>query len=287
MMELVIEPLQYEFMRNALMAGALAGILCPVMGTYLIVQRMTLLGDVMAHSIFPGIVIAFYRKEDVLWGAIGSAIISALAIAWIKNQTKVKEDAAMATVFHSFFSLGVLLITILKVRVNLESFLFGDLLGVTQEDVLRAGIITLVLLICVKLFYQELLFYTFDPIGAKAIGLPTNYIYIGLIGAITLTIVASMQTIGVILVVAMLATPALSAYLWVKELHEMMILGGIIGIFTSTLGIYVSYYWGLPSGATIVILGFIIFISSLLFSPTQGVLTKPIMRYIQKILVRN
>jgi manganese/iron transport system permease protein len=282
-MELIWEPLQYEFMRHALVAGALAGILCPVMGTFLIVQRMTLLGDVMAHSIFPGVVLAFWGGVEVLWGAMGSAIVSALAIAWIKQQTKVKEDAAMATIFHSFFSLGVLLITVLKVRINVESFLFGDLLAVTQTDVIRTGIITLILLVLGKIFYQELLFYTFDPIGAQAIGLPTNFIYAGLIGGITLTIIASMQTIGVILVVAMLSTPALSAYLWVKELHEMMILGSGIGVLISVAGLYLSYYWALPSGATIVILGFAIFIFSVLFSPSQGVFTIPIKKYLQRI----
>jgi manganese/iron transport system permease protein len=273
MMDWLVEPLQFEFMRNALLSGILAGILCPVVGSYLIVQRMTLLGDVMAHSVLPGIVVAFFLKVEILAGAMVSAVASALAIAWIKNQTKIKEDAAMATIFHSFFAGGVLLITVLKVRINIESFLFGDLLGVTTSDVVRTAFITAIVLVLVKIFYKELLFYTFDPIGARAIGLPVDLIYISLIGAITLIIIASMQTIGVILVVAMLATPALSAYLWVKELGEMMVVGAGIGVIASLGGIYTSYYLGVPTGPTIVLMGFGIFLVSLLFSPSQGLIT--------------
>ncbi len=277
-MEIILQPLQYEFMRNAMMAGILAAVLCPVVGSYLIVQRMTLLGDVMAHSVLPGIVVAFFLRLEVLTGALVSGLASAGLIAWVRTQTKVKEDAAMATIFHSFFSLGVVLITVLKIRINLESFLFGDLLGISREDVIRTALITLVVLVLVKLFYKELLFYTFDPIGAEAMGLPVRKIYLALISGITVTIIASMQTIGVVLVVAMLATPALSAYLLVKELHQMMILGSAIAVLDTILGLYLSYYYSLPSGATIVLVNFAVFLTFLLFSPTQGVLFS----YLQK-----
>ncbi|MFN3927653.1 MAG: metal ABC transporter permease [Pseudanabaenaceae cyanobacterium] len=272
-MEWLTAPLEFEFMRNALMAGILAGMLCPVVGALLIVQRMTLLGDVMAHSVLPGIVIAFFLRIEVLVGAMVSAVLSALAIAWVRQQTRVKEDAAMATIFHSFFAVGILLITVLRVRVNVESFLFGDLLGVTGTDVVRTAVITAVVLTLVKLSYKELLFYTFDPVGAQAVGLPVGLIYSFLIGGITLTIIASMQTMGVILVVSLLAIPALSAYFWVKELHEMMLVGMGIGVLASSSGLYISYYLGLPSGATIVLVNFAVFLVSVLLSPSQGLLS--------------
>ncbi len=271
-MEILLQPLQYEFMRNAMLAGILAAILCPVVGSYLIVQRMTLLGDVLAHSVLPGIAIAFFWRLEILTGALVSGLASAGLIAWIRTQTKVKEDAAMATIFHSFFSLGVVLISILKIRINLESFLFGDLLGITNSDVLRTALITLIVLALVRLFYKELLLYTFDPVGAEAMGLPVNKLYLALITGITVTIIASMQTMGVVLVVAMLATPALSAYLLVKELHQMMLWGSAIAIFGTVSGLYLSYYLALPSGATIVLVNFAIFLAVLLFSPSQGIL---------------
>jgi manganese/iron transport system permease protein len=274
-MDWLIEPLTFEFMRNALAVGMMAGILCPVIGSYLIVQRMAMLGDVMAHSVLPGIVIAFFLRVDILIGAFTTGIISALLIAWLRVQTRVKVDAAMALIFSSFFALGVMLITLLHNRLDLDSYLFGNILGVTLTDVWRTAIVTLVVLALVKLFYKELLFYTFDRIGAEAMGLPVNWIYLGLMSAVTLTIIASMQTVGVVLVVSLLVGPAITAYLLVKELHHMMLLGAVIGAIASVSGLYTSYYLNVPSGPAIVLINFAFFILALLLSPTQGLLTHP------------
>ncbi len=273
MLQWLLEPLSFEFMRNALMVGILVGILCPVVGTYLLVQRMAMLGDVMAHSVLPGLAIAFFLRVNILAGAFVSGIVSALLIALIRTQTRIKVDAAMALIFSSFFALGVLLITLLRNKLDLDSFLFGDILGVTQADVLRTGVITLVVLGLVRLFYKELFFYTFDRLGAQAIGLPINAIYVGLMSGVTLTIIASMQTIGVVLVVALLVGPATTAYLLVKELHQMMGLGALLGAIASTVGLYSSYYLNVPSGPCIVLVSFGLFGLAMLFSPSQGLLT--------------
>jgi manganese/iron transport system permease protein len=273
MLQWLLEPLNFEFMRNALMVGVLVGVLCPVVGTYLLVQRMALLGDVMAHSVLPGLAIAFFLKINILIGAFVSGIISALLIAWIRSQTRVKVDAAMALIFSSFFALGVLLITLLRNKLDLDSFLFGDILGVTQADVIRTTVITVIVLSLIRIFYKELFFYTFDRLGAQAIGLPIDLIYIGLMSGVTLTIIASMQTIGVVLVVALLVGPATTAYLLVKELHHMMGLGALLGAITSLIGMYTSYYLNVPSGPCIVLISFGFFVMAVLFSPTQGVLT--------------
>ncbi|WP_210391316.1 metal ABC transporter permease [Synechococcus sp. PCC 7502] len=250
-------------MQNALTIGVLIGILCPVVGTYLIVQRMSLLGDVMAHSVLPGLAVAFYWKINILVGAFVSGMISAVLIAWLRSQTRVKVDAIMALMFSSFFALGILLITLLRNRLDLDSFLFGDILSVTREDVWRTGIITVIVLILVKLTYKEMLFYTFDPIGAKAVGLPVDLIYLGLMAAVTMTIIASMQTVGVVLVVSMLIGPGISAYLVVKELYGMMRLGAVFGVAAAVGGMYVSYYLNVPSGAAIVLFNLAIFLVTL------------------------
>lgn len=168
-----------------------------------------------------------------------------------------------------------MLITLLKSKLDLHSFLFGDILGVTASDVGRTAVITVVVLLCIKLFYKELLFYTFDPLAAQAIGLPVNLIHVGLISAITLTIIASMQAVGVVLVVSLLIGPAIAAYLLVKELHQMMVLGAIIGVISSVSGMYISYYLNVPSGAAIVLVVSGLFVLALLFSPSQGILTRP------------
>jgi manganese/iron transport system permease protein len=274
MLNLLLEPLGYEFMRNAIAVGVMVGILCPVVGSYLIVQRMALLGDVIAHCVLPGLSISFFLGINILLGAFGSGILGALLIAWIRAQTKVKIDAAMAVTFSTFFALGVTLITILKNKVDLDSFLFGDILGVTFHDIQRTLVITGVILLVVKLFYKELLFYTFDQTGAQASGLPVQMLYVGFMAVVTLTIIASMQAVGVILVVSLLIGPALTACLLVKELHQMMIVGSILGAIASISGIYLSYYQNLPSGPAIVLMSSSLFLLALLFSPSQGLLTR-------------
>ncbi|MEO8890845.1 MAG: metal ABC transporter permease [Coleofasciculaceae cyanobacterium] len=275
MINWLTEPLSFEFMRNALSVGILVGILCPVVGIYLIVQRMALLGDVIAHAVLPGLAIAFFLKVNILLGAFISGSFSTLVIAWIRSQSRVKADAAMAVTFSSFFALGITLITLLKSKLDLDSFLFGDILGVTIADVQRTAIITIIVLLLVKLFYKELLFYTFDKLGAQALGFPVNVLHYGLMAAITLTIVASMQTVGVVLVISLLVGPGITAYLLVKELHHIMGLGAIIGVVSSITGIYSSYYLNIPSGPAIVLVIFSCFIFALLFSPSQGILTRP------------
>lgn len=275
MLDWLIDPLGYEFMRNALAAGLCVGILCPVMGTYLIVQRMALLGDVIAHAVLPGLAIANFFNLNILVGAFISGLTSTFVTSWIRSQSRVKVDAAMTLTFSSFFGLGVILVTLLQSRLDLESFLFGDILSVTLADVGRTAIVTVLLLGFVRFFYKELLFYTFDPLGAEAMGLPVRALDVGLMAAVTLAIVISLKTVGVILVIALLIGPAIAAYLLVKQLHWVMILGAALGMLSTLGGMYISYYLDLPSGPAIALFSFVLFILALLFSPSQGILTQP------------
>lgn len=275
MLNLLTEPLSYEFMRNALTISILVGILCPVVGSYLIVQQMTLLGEVIAHCVLPGMFLSFFFGVDILIGAFGSGILGSSLIGWIQSQSRVKVDAAMTLTFSTFLALGITLITVLKNKIDLDSFLFGDVLGVTSTDIYRTLTIALIVLTVTRLFYKELLFYTFDRTGAQAIGLPINAIHFGFMAAVTLTVIASMKAVGVILVISLLVGPALTAYLLVKELHHMMLLGSAIGIVVSVVGVYLSYYRNVPSGPAIVLVSSALFLLTFLFSPTQGILTRP------------
>lgn len=276
MLELLVEPLTFEFMRNALAIGVLMGILGAVVGSYLIVQQMGMIGDVIAHAVIPGLSLAFYLGINLSVGAFIAGILSALVVAGIRTRSRVKVDAAMALTLTSFLGLGVILITVLKTnRLDLTHILFGDILGVRPTDVWQTLIVTVLILVLTKLFYKELLFYTFDPLGAQASGLPVTAMYFGLICAITLTIVASMQTVGVLLVISLLVGPAITAYLLVKELHQMMFVGAVIGVISSITGMYISYYLNVPSGPAIVMVVFGLFLLAFLFSPTQGILTEP------------
>ncbi|MFH7243940.1 MAG: metal ABC transporter permease [Spirulina sp.] len=273
-MDGLIAPLSYDFMRQALLASVLVGILCPVVGTYLMVQRMAMLGDVVAHGVLPGLAIAQVLRLPTLLGAFAMGLCSAALISWIRRQSKIKVDTAMAITFSTFFSLGITLLTVLNTPLSLEQVLFGDILSITPQDLGQIALIALLVLTGVKLFYKELLFFTFDPLGAEALGLPVQVINLGLTAAITLAIIAGIKTVGVILVVALMVGPAATAYLLVKELHWMMIVGAMFGVLFGVIGMYASYYLDLPSGPAIGLTVFLGFLLALLFSPRQGILTR-------------
>lgn len=284
MLTWLIEPLEFEFMRQAIAIGISLGILGAVVGSYLILQQMGMMSGVISHAVLPGISLAFFFEINLAIGAFIGGVLSALVVMGIQKRSRIKVDAAMALTLSSFLALGVILITTLETnQINLDEILFGDILGVTSGDVWQTGIITVIILILTKIFYKELEFYTFDPLGAQACGLPVNLLYFGLICAITLTIVASMQTVGVLLVMSLLVGPAITAYLLVKELSQMMIFGAIIGSFSSIMGMYGSYYFDLPSGAAIVMVIFAFFLLAFCFSPSQGLLTNGHSRLRSKI----
>ena len=276
-MEILIEPLQYSFMQRSLLTAILVGIICASVGTYLMVQRLALLGEAVSHSVLPGLAIAFMLGIDIFVGAFIAGVISAVMIAWVRTRSPIKEDAAMGIIYSAFFSLGITLISIVQKnnKVDLLHFLFGNILGVTTRDVMNTAVITVIVLTVIVLFYKELLFYTFDPEGAQAAGLPINLLDFGLIILMSLTIVASLTTVGLALVVAMLITPGATAYLLVKRLQQMMILGSVIGVIASISGMYLSYYFNIPSGPAIVMVAFGFFMLAFLFSPSQGILTNP------------
>ena len=273
-MDWLLDPLQYDFIRQALLASVLVGILCPIVGTYLIVQRMAMLGDVVAHGVLPGLAIASFFNLPILLGAFAMGLFSTAVIAWIRTQSRIKVDTAMAITFSTFFSLGITLLTVLPSRVSLEQLLFGDILSINAGDVGQIAAIALLVLIGVGLFYKELLFFTFDPLGAEALGLPVTRLNFGLMAAITLAIIAGIKTVGVILVVALMVGPAATAYLLVTKLHWMMIVGAALGVAFGVIGMYGSYYLDIPSGPAIGLTVFGGFLLALLFSHRQGIITR-------------
>ncbi|WP_427158879.1 metal ABC transporter permease [Aliinostoc sp. HNIBRCY26] len=274
MLDALIEPLQYGFMQRSLVIAILVGLLCAVVGSYLMVQRLALLGDAISHSVLPGLAIAFMVGGNIFIGAFIAGVFSTIIITWIRTRSPIKEDAAMGIVFSAFFALGVTLITLIQKdnKIDLNHFLFGNILGVTINEVRDTAIISIIVLVVIVLLYKELLFYTFDPLGAQAAGLPVNRLNFGLMLLIALTIVASMKAVGVILVLSLLITPGATAYLLVKRLHQVMILGASIGVFSSISGMYLSYFYNLPSGPAIVLVVSSLFLLAFLFSPKHGVL---------------
>lgn len=277
MLDVLIEPLQYGFMQRSLVIAILVGIICAMVGSYLMVQRLALLGEAISHSVLPGLAIAFILGINIFIGAFIAGIISTILITWIWTRSPIKEDAAMGIVYSAFFALGITLITVIQKnnKIDLNHFLFGNILGVTIDDVGNTAIIAISVILCVVILYKELLFYTFDPVGAQASGLPVNLLNFGLMVLIALTVVASLKSVGVVLVLSLLITPGATAYLLVPRLHQVMLLGAGVGVVSSISGMYLSYYYNLPSGPAIVLVASGLFLLALLFSPSHGILTQP------------
>lgn len=277
MLETILEPLQYAFMQRSLVVAVTVGVICAVVGSYLMVQRLALLGDAISHSVLPGLAIAYLVGANIFLGAFIAGIISTVFINLISTRSNIKEDTAMGIVFSAFFALGITLITVVQKdnKIDLNHFLFGNILAVNGNEVRDTLIIAGIVLTVVVLLYKELLFYTFDKLGAQAVGLPVGLLDLGLMILIGLTIVASLKAVGVVLVLSLLITPAASAYLLVNRLHLVMLLGILIGVTSSIAGMYLSYYYNLPSGPAIVLVASGIFILTFLFSPSQGLLTNP------------
>ncbi len=285
----LLEPLQYGFMQRSLLIAVIVGLICALVGSYLMVQRLALLGDAISHSVLPGLAIAFLLDINIFVGAFLAGILSTVLITLIHTRSPIKEDAAMGIVFSAFFALGITLITVIQKenKIALNHFLFGNILGVTGADVRDTSIIAIVILVVVLLTYKELLFYTFDPLGAQAAGLPVNALNFGLMVLIALTVVASLKTVGVILVLSLLITPSATAYLLVPRLHQVMLLGAAIGVVSSVSGMYLSYWYNLPSGPAIVLVASGCFILALLFSPRHGLLTRPLTQLLRPVLGGN
>lgn len=258
MIEVLLEPLKYAFMVRGLVASVLVGTVCATVGTYVVLRGMAFFGDALAHAILPGVAAGYLigggARGPVFWWALGTAILSALGIGAISRSTRIKEDTAIGIVFAGAFALGVALIsTVRSYTADLAHFLFGDVLGVRAEDLWLIGIFGGVILLCVLAFYKEFLVLSFDPILAATLRLPARFLEFTLMILIAVTIVVSLQTVGVALMIAMLVTPAATAYLLTRRLPMMMLLAAMIASVCSVIGLYLSFYINIASGAAIVL----------------------------------
>ena len=274
-MSFLLEPLQYAFMVRGLLASVMVGILCAVMGTYVVLRGMAFLGDAMAHAILPGIAIAYLLRGNLLVGALVAAAIVALSIGFFSRGGVVKEDTAIGILFAAALSLGVALIsTIQTYAVDLTHILFGNVLGVSVSDLwLTAGLGFFVLLMVV-VNYKQFLVISFDPVLAATLRLPAELLRNLMLLLLALTVVISLQTVGVGLSAAMLVTPAATAYLLTRRLFPMMLISAAIGAASSLVGLYLSYYLNIVSGSAIVLTATAFFLLAFLFNPRQGVLRR-------------
>jgi len=271
----LLEPLQYAFMLRGLLAALLVGILCAIMGTYVVIRGMAFLGDAMAHAILPGVAIAYLLQGNLLLGALFAAVLIALGIGIFSKGGMVKEDTAIGILFAAALALGVALISSIQTyAVDLSHILFGNILGVSTSDLwLTAGLGFCVLLV-VAVNFKQFMVISFDPVLAATLRLPAELLRNLMLLLLAVTVVVSLQTVGVSLAVAMLVTPAAAAYLLTRRLFPMMLVSAFIGASSSLIGLYLSYYLNIVSGSAIVLTATGIFLVVFLFNPRQGVLRR-------------
>ena len=272
LLNLLIEPLRYPFMVRGLLASLMVGTLCAVVGTYVVLRGMAFFGDALAHAILPGVAVAYLLSINLFWGALVMGLITAVGIGYLSRRSQVKEDTAIGVIFAASFALGVaLLSTVRSYSVDLTHILFGNVLGVSNTDLWLTAALGLVILVAVFLLYKELLVVSFDPILAATLRLPLDALNYLLLVLIALTVVVSLQAVGVALMVAMLVTPAATAYLLTRRLWRMMIIGAAIGAVSAVAGLYLSFYINVASGAAVVLVATGFFVLAFLFAPARGV----------------
>jgi ABC-type Mn2+/Zn2+ transport system permease subunit len=276
---LLTQPLHYPFMLRGLLASVMVGTLCAVVGSFVVLRGMAFFGDALAHAILPGVAVAYLLGTNLFWGALVMALLTAVGIGYLSRRGQVKEDTAIGVIFAACFALGVaLLSTVRSYTVDLTHILFGNVLGVSSQDVWLTAALGGIILLAVVLLYKELLVISFDPVLAATLHLPLTLLNYLLLILIALTVVVSLQTVGVALMVAMLVTPAATAYLLTRRLWQMMLVGAAIGAASSVIGLYLSFYVNIASGAAVVLVCTCFFILAFLFSPSRGVLASRLRR---------
>jgi manganese transport system permease protein len=265
-------PLQNEFMVKAILVSALVGIVCSALSCYMTLKGWALMGDAVSHAVMPGVVIAYILNIPLAVGAFVFGVGSVIAIGFIKAKTRVKEDTVIGLVFTGFFALGLVLISKVRSSIDLTHILFGNVLGISDADIVQTVIISIITLTTLAILRKDLILFCFDSTHARSIGLNINFLYYVLLSLLSLTAVAGLQTVGIILVVAMLVTPGATAYLLSDRFDHMMLIAMASGVFSSVIGTYISYHIDGSTGGCIVVLQTLLFVTAMIFAPKHGLL---------------
>ncbi|MEW5990251.1 MAG: metal ABC transporter permease [Chloroflexota bacterium] len=274
-MTVVTEPLAYEFFVRAMAASVLVGLVCAVIGTYMVLRGLAFMGDALSHAAFPGVVAAYLIGAPFYLGATIAAVGTALAIGWITRHGRLRGDTTIGVLFAGMFALGIFLFSTIPNYVgDLFGFLFGEVLGISGTDLIALAILSVIVLGVVTLLWKELLYSTFDPLAAAASGLPVAALEYLFLGLIALTIVISLQAVGIILIVAMLVTPAATAQLLAERFSRLMVIAVAIGMLAPIGGLYLSFWTNTASGALIVLVETATFLAVLALGPRTGLLRR-------------
>ncbi|WP_118861359.1 metal ABC transporter permease [Haemophilus haemolyticus] len=274
MLALLLEPFSYDYMLKAMILSTAVGGICAFLSSYLMLKGWSLIGDALSHSVVPGVAIAYAFSLPYALGAFFAGILAALSILWIKSISKLKEDAVIGFIFSTFFALGLLIISLNPTAVNVQSIILGNILGIADEDIYQVAIIIGVCLVLLLLFWKDLLLIFFDETQARTVGLSPLFYKVLFFTLLSACVVAALQTVGAILVIAMVITPGATAYLLTDKFKILSIIAIILGAVTSFVGVYISYYLDGATGGVIVTLQTLLFLAAFLFSPKYGLLTR-------------
>lgn len=266
MLEFVEHLFTYQFLNRALITSIIVGIVCGTVGSLIVLRVLSLMGDAMSHAVLPGVALSFLFGIPMFVGALITGMIASIFIGYITSSSKTKPDAAIGISFTAFLASGIIIISLINTTTDLYHILFGNLLAITNSAFLTTIVIGSIVLILIIIFYRPLMISTFDPTFSRMSGLNTTLLHYFVMLLLSLVTVASIQTVGIILVVALLITPASTAFLISKKLYSMMIIASLISVISSIVGLYYSYIYNIPSGATIVLCTFVIYIITLFFT---------------------
>lgn len=267
------EPLSYPFMQRALIEVTIVGMLCGLVGCFVVLRGLAFIGDALAHAVFPGVVLSYLAGRSIMIGAFAFGLITAVGIGLLSRSRRVSEDSAIGVIFASFFALGVVIISRQGgFRKDLGSLLFGNILGVSTADVWATAIVALIVIAITAALLKEFTLVAFDPTMARAAGYPVFALDILMLLLVSATIVVSLQTVGNILILALIVTPPAAARLLTDRLGRMMAASVLIAAGSGAVGLFVSFHAGTAGGATIVLTSTAVFLAALVFAPNHGLL---------------
>jgi len=274
MLEYLLEPFSYEYMQKAMWISAAVGGICAFLSAYLMLKGWSLIGDALSHSVVPGVAIAYALSLPYALGAFFAGILAALSILWIKSISKLKEDAVIGFIFSTFFALGLLIISLNPTSINVQNIILGNILGIADEDIYQVAIIMLICLVLLLIFWKDLLLIFFDETQAITVGLSPLFYKVLFFTLLSACVVAALQTVGAILVIAMVITPGATAYLLTDKFKTLIKIAVALGAITGFVGVYLSYYLDGATGGVIVTLQTLLFLLAFLFSPKYGLISQ-------------
>lgn len=274
MLEYLLEPFSYEYMQKAMWISAAVGGICAFLSAYLMLKGWSLIGDALSHSVVPGVAIAYAFALPYALGAFFAGILAALSILWIKSISKLKEDAVIGFIFSTFFALGLLIISLNPTSINVQNIILGNILGIADEDIYQVAIIMLICLVLLLIFWKDLLLIFFDETQAITVGLSPLFYKVLFFTLLSACVVAALQTVGAILVIAMVITPGATAYLLTDKFKTLIKIAVALGAITGFVGVYLSYYLDGATGGVIVTLQTLLFLLAFLFSPKYGLMSQ-------------